>query len=112
MASGIHALRIADSTLELRTAELLATPRPGAERRPTLTVWRTYWVDGSFVAGDAPAKLRGAMARLRGHGEDGAWVVLYADEGSAKASNAALTAFVDANLGQLQELLRRTRDAR
>ena len=112
VASGVHSLRTADSTLDLRTAELLATPRPGAERRPALTVWRTYWVDGSFVAGDAPAKLRGAMARLRGHGKDGAWVVLYADEGSTKASNAALAAFVDANLGQLQQLLRRTRDAR
>ena len=64
------------------------------------------------VAGDAAAKLRGALARLRGRGDDGAWVALYADEGSAEASQAALTAFAEANLGPLQELLRRTRDAR
>lgn len=112
VASGVHSLRTADSTIGLRTAELWGTPVPGAERRSSLTVWRTYWVDGAYVAGDAAAKLRGALARLRGRGDDGAWVALYADEGSAEASQAALTAFAEANLGPLQELLRRTRDAR
>ncbi len=112
VASGAHTLRLADATLDVRTAELLAAPSAGAERRPALTVWRSYWVDGRFVAGDAAAKLRGAMARLRGRGDDGAWVVLYADEGSSKESSAALADFAAANLGTLEEMLHRTRDAR
>ena len=75
-----HALRTADAG-----ARPCAPPNCWARRRraphvgPQLMVWRTYWVDGSFVAGDAAAKLRGALARLRGRGDDGAWVVLYAD---------------------------------
>ena len=111
VTTGGYASRAAGAVLDVRTAELLGTAPPGAARRPTLTVWRTYWVDG-FVAGDAAAKLRGAMARLRGRGDDGAWVVLYADEGSTKASIAALSAFAAANLGLLEDLLRQTRDAR
>ena len=112
VASGRHTLRIGDSALDLRSAELLAAPPRGGERRAELTVWRSYWVDGRFVAGDVAAKLRGAMARLRGRGDDGAWLVLYADEGSAEASRAALGAFTTANIGALDDLLRRTRDAR
>ena len=112
VAAGGHTLAAVGAVLDVRTAELLGTAQPGAAGRPALTVWRTYWVDGSFIAGDAAAKLRGAMARLRGHGDDGAWIVLFADEGSTKASNAALSAFATANLGLLEDLLRQTRDAR
>lgn len=111
VATGVRTLRTADSTIDLRTAKLLGAPVPGAERRATLTVWRSYWVDDRFIAGDAAAKLRGAIARLRGRGDDGAWVVLYADEGSTTASDAALANFANTNLGQLAELLRRTRNA-
>ena len=72
VAGGTHRLHTADSIIDLRTAELLGVWRPGAANRPALIVWRSYWVDGSFVAGDAAAKLRGALARLRGRGDDGA----------------------------------------
>ena len=112
VAGGTHRLHTADSIIDLRTAELLGVWRPGAANRPALIVWRSYWVDGSFVAGDAAAKLRGAVARLRGRGDDGAWVVLFADGGSVAESNAALSAFATSNLGLLESLLRQTRDAR
>ena len=112
VASGRQVLAIEGATIDLRTAELLGSPAPGSAHRPALIVWHTYWVDGRLVAGDASAKLHGALARLRGRGDDGAWIVLYADEGSTKASEAALAAFATANLGHLEELLRQTRDAR
>jgi len=112
VAAGTHALHTASGVLDLRTAELLGTSAPGVARRPALIVWRAYWVDGVFVAGDAAAKLRGAMARLRGRGDDGAWVVLFADQGSSKESTAALSAFAETNLGSLEALLQQTRDAR
>ena len=86
--------------------------RSAAERRPQLSVWRLYWVDGRWLAGDVETKLYGGLARLQGRGDEGALVVLYADEGTPQASEAALAAFVAANLGPLNDLLQRTRDAR
>ena len=111
VSSGVRSLRSPSRVVDLRTAKLLGSSTHGADR-PELTVWRTYWVDGTLVAGDAAAKLHGAMARLRGRGDDGAWIVLFADEGSPQASDDALAAFATANVGLLEELLRQTRDAR
>jgi exosortase A len=112
VASGMHQVLAAGTPVNLRTAELLGTPAPGTAHRPMLVVWRTYWVDGSLVAGDVAAKLRGAMASLRGRGDDGAWIVLFADAGSTDEANSALTTFTQANLGLLEGLLRQSRDAR
>jgi hypothetical protein len=71
-----------------------------------------YWIDGRWVGGDVAAKVAGALARLRGRGDEGAALVLHTDAGSVPASNAALQAFVDANAAPLNELLQRTRDTR
>jgi hypothetical protein len=59
-----------------------------------------------------PTKLAGALARLKGRGDEGAALVLHVDAGSVEASHAALQAFVDANADRLNELLAQTRDAR
>ena len=75
-------------------------------------VWRLYWIDGRFIAGDGTAKIAGALARLQGRGDEGAAIVFYADGESVAASNASLEAFVRDNLPNLNTLLQRTRDAR
>ncbi len=99
-------------TITVNTAEILAlAPREG-EHRSHLVVWHFYWVDGRFIAGDAAAKIAGGLSRLRGHGDEGAAVVLYADDDTVAASNAKLQAFVQANLDRLDALLQRTQDAR
>lgn len=95
-----------------RSAELTAREPLYAGHRPQLQVWRSYWIDGRWVAGDVRAKLVGAAARLQGRGDEGALLVLYADAGSPPASNAALEAFVRDNLASLNTLLQRTRDQR
>ena len=77
-----------------------------------MVVWNLYWIDGRFVTSDVGAKLAGAMARLRGRGDEGAALVLYADEATPAGSSAALEAFVRANLTSLNTLLLRTRDTR
>jgi exosortase A len=112
VAAGTVDLQTTQRAHGLRTAELLGAPNPAAAHRPMLVVWHTYWVDGALVAGDAAAKLRGAVSLLRGRGDDGAWIVMFADEGSTAASGAALAAFAQANLGTLEGLLRQSRDAR
>ncbi|MCU0921865.1 MAG: exosortase A [Burkholderiaceae bacterium] len=112
VASGGHTLSVGGAPFRVRSAELLGAPQAGSAHRPALVVWRTYWVDGRFVPSDASAKLRGALAQLRGRGDDGAWIVFYADQGSSRESAAALTAFAAANLEAIESELRRTRDAR
>ena len=98
--------------LGVRTAEIVGRSRDDGNRRSHLVVWRFYWVDGQFIRGDVATKLAGGLARLKGRGDEGAALVLYADEESVAASKAALQAFVQANLGDLNKLLQQTRDAR
>jgi len=99
-------------TISVNTAEILGQLQPGAARRPHLVVWRLYWIDGRFIAGDAAAKIAGMLARLKGRGDEGAAIVIYADGETVAASNATLEAFVQANQAPLNALLQRTRDAR
>ena len=110
--AGGRVVAVGGQKITVRTAEILGQTQPGAARRPHLTVWRVYWVDGRFVAGDAATKIVGGLARLRGRGDEGAAIVLYADGETVTASNATLEAFLKANLGGLNALLQRTRDAR
>ncbi|MFP5398901.1 MAG: exosortase C-terminal domain/associated protein EpsI, partial [Gammaproteobacteria bacterium] len=92
----------------LRAAEVIGPDRGSGVPRQRLVVWHGYWVDGRFVTGDLQAKLAGASSRLRGHGDDGAVLVLHAPA----ASKAALQAFAGEHLGALAQSLQRTRDAR
>jgi exosortase A len=96
----------------MKTARITGTRGLGAGPRPQIVAWRVYWVDGRFIAGDAAAKVAGALARLRGHGNEGAALVVFADAGSVAASDAALQAFVRSNLDSLSALLQHTRDTR
>jgi EpsI family protein len=109
---GRRELSVDGKSIAVRTAEILGRASAGAGKRPHLVVWRLYWIDGRFIAGDEQAKIAGVLARLQGHGDEGAALVLYADGDTVEASNAALEAFVQANLQSLGGLLQRTRDTR
>ena len=98
--------------ITMKTAQITGARGLTTGPRPHLVAWRVYWVDGRFIAGDAAAKVAGALARLRGRGDEGAALVVFADAGSVPASNTALQAFVQANLDTLNALLQRTRDTR
>jgi len=89
-------------------------PPPSADRASpkALVAWRVYWIDGRFVASNVEAKLRNALARLLGRGDDGAVVVIYADRGSFEDAAAAVQAFAAANLTPLGDVLQQTRDLR
>jgi exosortase A len=112
MVGGSRNVAAGQKTISVNTAEILGHLQPGAARRSHLVVWRVYWVDGRFIAGDVAAKIASALARLRGHGDDGASIVLYADGDSPRASTATLEDFVNANFGTLDALLHQTRDRR
>jgi exosortase A len=109
---GTREVDVDGRTLRLRTAQILGRERQTSERRPQLVVWRMYWVDGRWIAGDVEVKLAGGLSRLRGHGDEGALVVLYADQDTPQASDAALAAFAKDNLGLFDRLLEQTRSLR
>lgn len=100
------------AAVTLRTSEILGPTAPGSTRRPQLITWHAYWIDGRFVASDARAKIAGALARLRGRGDDGAVLILFANHDTPQASAAALEDFARANLEPLNRLLQRARDTR
>jgi len=109
---GSRELDIGGRALRVRTAHILGRERAAGEPRPQLVVWRMYWVDGRWITGDVEAKLAGGLARLRGRGDEGALVVLYADAGNVRASDEALASFARENLGVLDRALQHTRGLR
>jgi exosortase A len=111
-AAGKVELPGAGGTVVLRQSRIEGPAGAGGVRRPDMQVWHAYWVDGRLVAGERDAKLAGAWSRVQGRGDDGAVVVLYADEGSPERSRAALDAFARAHWATLADALARTRDTR
>lgn len=103
---------VAGRSVAFQTTDIQAPQRAEGTGRGHLVAWRVYWIDGRFVAGDAEAKLRNAVGRLRGRGDDGAALVLYADRDSFDDAHEAVRAFAQANLAPLAELLQATRDRR
>ena len=112
VGSGAQTVALADASVAFKTTELLGPATTGAARRSQMVVWNAYWIDGRLITSDVMAKLAGAMSRLRGRGDEGAALVLYADEATPAASNATLEAFVRANLAPINTLLQQARDAR
>jgi exosortase A len=112
VGAGTRAVDAGGQSVTLRTAEIVDSKEPLGEKRTRLAAWRVYWIDGRFIAGDAAGKLATAVARLRGHGNEGAGLVLYTRGETVAAAQATLEAFVKANLAPLNELLQRTHDAR
>lgn len=100
-------MEVSESLLRAGTGALTAD----ADR---LLVWRLYWVNDQFLAGDVQAKLQTALARVSGRGDDGAIVLLYvllprqaADDGEAlRAARAQLSAYVASQGASLQQALR------
>ncbi len=110
--SGAPMVAPGDQGATFKTTQLLGPAVTGTTRRSQMVVWNAYWIDGRLITSDVTAKLAGALSRLRGRGDEGAALVLYADEDTPAASHAVLEAFVRANLTPLTVLLQQTRDAR
>lgn len=107
VSRGSHSLDTVAGAVPVRTSEILG-PSGSTSRRPQLVAYSVYWIDGRWVADDIPAKMVGAVSRLLGRGDEGAVVVLYADEGEFPRSRAAVEAFAREQLPAIGELLRRT----
>ena len=113
VSRGRTAVDTSAGPVSVRTSEILG-PGGAASGKPRahLMAYSVYWIDGRWVAGDVQAKLVGAFTRLLGRGDEGAIVVLYADEPTLARSTAAVEAFAREQLPALGELLRQTHGQR
>ena len=90
VAAGTRTLRIVGSRpLDARVEELDGL----GERR--LVVVKLYWVNGMWTGSEYVAKLYPALSRMRGDGDDGAAVIVYAEKDSAVPANQAIDTFFD-----------------
>lgn len=93
--------------LAFKTARIV---RPAASNDTArLVAWQSYWIDGRFIAGDARAKLWGAWQRLRGRGDDGAVVIVYAQERLRGDSDELLSSFLRDHVDAIEVQLKKAR---
>ncbi len=105
--AGTRPLQMQQPRLDVRVAELRDSPVPGRPDEQRLVVWQWYWIGGWWTSDDRLAKAYGALQRTLGRGDDSAVVVVYALQ--QKGAEAALRAFVRANLAPLQDFLQGAR---
>ena len=105
--AGRRDLALGERHISLKTASLR---RPVSSSDTTrLVAWHTYWVDGRFEASDVRAKAWGAWQRLRGRGDDGAVLIVYAQEQSPGDADVLLEAFLREQLAAVEAQLKKTR---
>jgi EpsI family protein len=112
VSAGTRQIDLMGQPQRLRSAELRGSPLWGHADAQRLLAWQIYWVNGSWTASDATAKLLGALYRLLGRGDDAAVLILYTPKGRADEGDAVLAAFVQANAPALTALLQQTRAQR
>jgi EpsI family protein len=84
---GSAALVWGGESASVRSAVLI-----GSEAR--LVAWQWYWIDGRVTADPTQAAWLQMSARLRGRGEDSAWIAIYTrDAGDGVLASRTLSAF-------------------
>jgi exosortase A len=107
-AVGSRSVNVGDRSVVVRTARVRR--QAASLDSTTLIVRQIYWINGTFVAGDAQAKAWAAWHRLLGRGDDGAVVVVFALERQPGDADALLDAFMREHLGAIDLQLRKTRN--
>jgi exosortase A len=111
-AEGTQTVEVDGTAATWRTTVLGAAGAGFGAPPRQMVAWQVYWVDGRFVGGDMPARLALALSRLRGHGDDGAAIVLHAEGPTPQAAQALLLDYVRAHQAAFAQSLRRTQQAR
>jgi exosortase A len=60
-----------------------------------LVAVKLYWVNGMWTGSDYVAKLYSVLSRIRGDGDDGAVVIVYAEKNPAMPANDTIDAFLE-----------------
>ena len=110
-ARGATALVAPSVKAPIRTVDLRGSAVPGSPTAQRLRVWQVYWVDGHWTVSDTEARLRMAVSRLLGRGEEAAVVFMYtpvpATAAAPNVMDAALADFATEALPLIDARLRR-----
>ena len=99
-----RAVALDGQALELRSTVLRSRPSVTNANGNRL-IWKWYWIDGHFTGNDYLARLYIMAARLRGHGDAAAAIVLSAPQNGA-ITEAVFDAFVSVHGAALNTMLR------
>ena len=112
--SGLAAveLNVQGRQLRLAASRLQGSPNLSQAPQAQLLVWQAYWIGDELMTSDYRAKLATALARLRGHGDDGASIVLYAKSDDETQAAQLLAQFSREQLPTLLQILHDTRSRR
>ena len=94
-------LDVGGAKTRLEASRLSASPSIARAVNLPLLVWQTYWIDGQLMTSDHLAKLRTALSRVSGRGDDGATVVLFAKGDDEQQTAALLARFTQSQLPAL-----------
>lgn len=98
--------------LTVPVTRVKAPPGMGVVASASNLVVRLYWVDGEFEVSPAWTKLRGAISRLQGRGDDGA-IVMFSSPGKDEAGqHAILRRALSEGLADVDRALSATRERR
>jgi exosortase A len=106
--TGVRVVSAKSGDISWKTTQV--RQRASLSGEAAMTVWQVYWVDGAFEPGDVRAKLRGALQRLSGRGDDSAVIVLYTPQRKGVDSSAVLDSFVRQHFATVLVQLKATRD--
>jgi len=107
VAEGIRMLRLAGSgSINVHFEEL------GGAGDRRLIAAKSYWVEGVWTGNDYVAKLYPALARMRGHEDDGAVVIMYAEKEQAYGPDSTIDAFLKDAGPAIASVLEHARETR
>ena len=94
-----------------RTTLLRGSPLGDVGNSTRLQVAQAYWINGRWTPSDLRAKADNVLERLSGQGDDGAVVIVYADDAQPERATQALVDFLRDNGEALDTWLRAVREA-
>ncbi len=107
-SAGQHDIASNDRAFTVRTTRLRsAVNTSGSIGGGSRAVWQLYWVNGKLTASDARAKAYLALDKLSGRGDNGAVIVVSADEDRSGGADALLERFLREHLPAIEAQLQR-----
>ena len=107
---GLRDLTLAGQPVTLRVGRLRSHVASVGTDPVRLQVWHGYWIGGQWLTSDHLGKLRLALSRLTGQGDDSAAVFVYAPEGEVEAGTVLADYLANAGSG-IETLLRQTQSS-
>lgn len=103
VAAGGRLIELGGQSFAVRTGILRSNTAGLGAEPPRYKVWHWYWIDGRFMSSDHLGKLRLALAKLMGRGDESAAVFIYVREPEGDAMLADYLANAGSGIATLLE---------